>query len=111
MVLISFCFGIFVTLFVHSFFNEPLLQLCGGKLITNAEKETVLTKYTKVANPFFENYYEGFDFFNTKNIYIKNNPQNDIDYSCFGGKDINPWTHKIYLESKNGELLQITCMK
>ncbi len=111
LMLISFGLGVFITSFVCSIFNKPLLQLCHKKLVTPEEKEIVLSEYTKVINPFFENWYDGLDLLRTKNLYIKNSSDKIIDYSCFNSKDINPWGHQIYLESKEGEIYEIMCSK
>jgi hypothetical protein len=108
---ISFGLGVFLTSIVHSIFNKPLLQLCHTRLIDSTEKEIVLSEYTKVTNPFFENWYDGLDFLKTKHLYIKNASGENTDYSCFNSENVNPWGNQIYLESKEGDIYKVVCSK
>ena len=111
MMFVSFGLGIFLTSFVYSILDKPLLQLCHKKLVPQEEIEKILSEYIKIPNPFFENYYDGLDLLRSKNLYIKNDPDENIDYSCFTSKDIYPWHRQVYLESKEGELHKIMCSK
>ena len=108
---ISFGLGIFITSSVYSILGEPLLQLCHKKAIDPNEKNVILSEYTKIPNPFFENYYDGLDLLQAKNLYVKNNSDESIDYSCFNKRDIDPWHYQIYLESKKGKFFEVMCSK
>ena len=111
MMFVSFGLGVLITSSFYTMTDKPLLQLCRKKTVNPNEKDAILSGYTKISNPFFENYFDGLDLLQAKNLYVKNDSDEKIDYSCFDKKDIYPWHHKVYLESKEGELFEVMCSK
>ncbi|OGF37457.1 hypothetical protein A2466_00560 [Candidatus Falkowbacteria bacterium RIFOXYC2_FULL_34_220] len=107
----SFSLGIIITAFVCSQLNKPLLSLCRKKMLTQEEKNVVLSDYQQIKNPFYKNWYDDIDFFNAENIYVNNITDPNKNYNCFEKEDIDPWRHRIYLESEEGNIYQILCSK
>jgi|SRR6056297_2302349 len=85
--------------------------LCQGKTINANEKNNIFSNYTKIPNPFYDNYYNGFDLHETKNFYVKNNSDKKIDYDCFTKEKMDPWHNQVYIEYENGNIQQIVCRK